>query len=85
MAPQIPTAQASVTVTETKAPIGAALKELYQSNRDVILIVSAVTVALLINRRMLRRELTHINFQAEFYPEDIMGNELFEGASEYIG
>lgn len=43
-------------------------KSLFLRHRHTLFIITVAGVAILINRAMLRRELTHLSFSAEFYP-----------------
>lgn len=66
----IHTIPADTTVSEDLGAVYLDYKQFYHRNRDVIIIVGAIGVALLINRAILRRELRRLNFTAEFFPYD---------------
>lgn len=64
----IHTLPAETTVSEDLGSLYSDYRLFYHRNRDVVIIVGAIGVALLINRAILRRELRRLNFTAEFFP-----------------
>lgn len=77
----IHTLPAETTVSEDLQSVYVDYKRFYHRNRDVLIVVGAIGVALLINRAILRRELRRLNFTAEFFPyepTDYLDEEMLD-------
>lgn len=55
------------TIIEDTRDLASTMKRFYYNNREVVLITTVIGVALLINRRMLRKELKRLNFEVEVF------------------
>lgn len=66
---------AAVSVEEVKIPRLTAAKNFLRANQNTIILAAVGIGALWVNRVLMRRDLKHINFTAEFYPDWMFDEE----------
>lgn len=71
---------ASVHVEEMKVPKFTVAKTFLRTHQNTIILAAVGIGALWVNRVLIRRDLKHINFTAEFYPD-----WMFDGDGEFVG
>lgn len=55
------------TVLEDTRDLARSMRLFYANNREIVLITTVIGLSILVNRRMLRKELKRLNFSIEVF------------------
>lgn len=71
------------TLVDDTRDLATTLHRFYRRNREVVLITTVIGASLVLNRRMLRRELKRLNFVVEVFGDfDTNNEDLFNATTD---
>lgn len=70
---------AETTIVDDSRTLLRSIVYFYDRNRVVLAVTGVIAVSLLVNRAMMRRELRHLNFAIDIYPDGSVGEDGWMG------